>query len=112
MGDRQEVLVEQGRAPEDLALTDHTRWWQFPLQFGLGGNVMLCLANDDGEEQAQRDEDDAEVKRFGPHAVVHSNETSRERAGREREIAGKLIESHREPALLWYGEVDLHDNRR
>ena len=47
----------------------------------------------------------AELARLGSATVY-------EGGGRNGQITGKLVETHRETAILRAGEIDLHDHRR
>jgi hypothetical protein len=113
LADAREALVEDRRAPEDLALRGHALGRELTVQLRLGRHVVPRLAHhDDREERPECDEPDAEVERLWPEAVLRGHEAGRERAARDGEVARELVEAHREATLLGTCEVDLLHRRR
>ena len=112
LADARQVLVEQGGAPEDFALGRYAFGRQLTKKFRFDGNVVPGLAHDEcRQQQPERCENDAEVERFGPQAVMRRDEAGRQRAAGDGKIARELVEPHRQPAFRRAGEVDLHDDR-
>jgi hypothetical protein len=75
--------------------------------------VAARFADEENREDESRDrEDDAEIERFRSQPVGGGDGTGRESRAGKREVAGGLVESHREPAPCRADEVDLHDDRR
>jgi hypothetical protein len=75
--------------------------------------VTVRLANEEGRQRKPSDgERDAEIERLRAQTVDRGEMASRERGAGDGEIAGELVQSHREAALLGACEIDLHDHRR
>ena len=75
--------------------------------------MRLRVADGHGrEDQACRSERDPEVERLRSKSVARRNEARRQRGARDRDVARKFIQPHRQATPRRAGEIDFHDHRR
>jgi len=112
LADAREISIGERRAPENFTLGGYRPERQHTVQLRLGRDVMRRLAHQQRrKEQPRCHETYPQIERLRAQSVACSDEARCQCAAGDREVAGELVQPHREAAILRSGEIDLHDDR-